>query len=171
MDERQQDQEREWADNPRLDAWLSEQRAAFNAHFPPEAGDWDFSIESLDRLEAAMRRRFSSSEEFRAERESGPVGAATWYLGEVHVRTAGAQWQYGAEPDLAAPEHDRPYVTIPYERIDEYPPADDDPAQDGRPLMAPESELRALFLRGPDNHLRDTLAPYHRVRDIGDDAR
>ncbi|MFI9046060.1 hypothetical protein [Streptomyces sp. NPDC053427] len=171
MDEQQQDQEREWANNPRLDAWISEQHAAFNVHFLPEADDWDFSIESLDRLEAFMRRRFSSCEEIKAERDSGAVGAATWYLGEVHVRTAGAQWQYGTEPDLVAPEYDRPYVIIPCEGIDEYPPADDDPAQDGRPMMDPGGELRALFLRGPDNRLRDTLIPYHRLRDMEDDAQ
>ncbi|MFG3117185.1 hypothetical protein ACGF4C_22625 [Streptomyces sp. NPDC048197] len=171
MDEQQQDQEREWANNPRLEAWISEQRAAFNAHYPPEAGDWDFSVESLDRLEASMRRRFSSCEEIKDERDSGPVGAATWYLGEVHVRTAGAQWQYGTDPDPAAPEYDQPYVTVPYERIDEYPPADDDPAQDGRPLTVPGNELCALFLRGPDNHLRDTLTRYHGAPVTGNDAQ
>ncbi|MFD0338248.1 hypothetical protein ACFVH0_06070 [Streptomyces sp. NPDC127117] len=160
-EEEQEAREREYADNPRLAAWLDAQRAAF-----PEAlcasgdaspGTWDFGASSLDHLEQLILRGFTTYEDFEENKGTASVQVAAWYLGEVHNRLHGTQWQCAPEPDSGAP-----YVIIPYERMDEYPPADDDPAQDGRPMCTPTGELSALFLRGPGNHLRDTLAPYSR---------
>jgi hypothetical protein len=153
--------EREYADNPRLAAWRDEQRAAFPEALGTPRGAspevWDFGAHSLDHLERLILRSFTSYEDFEENKGTPLVQVAAWYLGEVHNRLHGTQWQCAPEPESGAP-----YVIIPYARRDEYPPADDDPAQDGRPMCTPAGELSALFLRGPDNHLRDTLIPYSR---------
>ncbi|MGX1316471.1 hypothetical protein RKD24_006590 [Streptomyces calvus] len=164
MEEQQRMNEKEWADNPRLNAWTAAQAAVFETCSPFDRGGWDFSIESLDRLEDLLRRRFTSYEDITAAHGTELVGVAAWYLGEVHVRHHGAQWQCQPEPDPQGLGNDEPYVTIPFARADAYPPADDDPDEDGRPLTVPVNELDALFLRGPGHHLRDTLDRY-RPRD------
>lgn len=160
MEEQQRMDEREWADNPRLNAWTATQAASFETCSPFDMGGWNFSIESLDPLEDLLRHRFTSYEDIKSARDSRLVTLAAWYLGEVHIRHHGAQWQCRPEPDPDGLGHDQPYVTIPFDRADAYPPADDDPDQDGRPLTVPADELHALFLRGPDHHLTDTLTRY-----------
>ncbi|EHR61019.1 hypothetical protein [Saccharomonospora cyanea] len=160
MEGRQRRGEEKWADNPRLNLWTAAQAAAFETRSPLDSGGWDFSIESLDRLEDLLRRRFASYEDIMAAHDTELVSVAAWYLGEVHVRHYGAQWRCRPEPDPQGLGNDQPYVTIPVSRADEYPPADDDPDGDGRPLTVPVNELDALFLRGPGHHLRDTLTRY-----------
>lgn len=152
--------EREWADNSRLHAWTAAQAAAMETRSPFDEDEGDFSVESLDRLGDLLRRHFSSYEDIMAAHDTELVNVAAWYFGEVHVRHYGAQWQCRPAHDPQAYGNDQPYVTIPFSRADEYPPADDDPDQDGRPLTVPVDELDALFLRGPGHLLRDTLARY-----------
>ncbi|MFI8202648.1 hypothetical protein [Streptomyces sp. NPDC085937] len=164
MEEQQRRDEQEWADNPRLNAWTAARAAVFETRSPFDGGGWDFGVRSLDRLEDLLRGRFASYEDILAAHDTEFVAVAAWYLGEVHVRLHGAQWQCGPDPDPRGPGNHEPYVTIPFDRADEFPPADDDPDEDGRPLTVPLGELDALFLRGPGYHLRDTLDRY-RPRD------
>ncbi len=63
-----------------VEAWRADQRAAFDRWTGGERG-WDFTPESLDRLEDAVRA------------DPGLAGLGAWYFGEVLVRTKGATWQ------------------------------------------------------------------------------
>lgn len=103
MDEQQLVDEEEWADNPRLNAWIAAQAASFDMCSPFDMGGWDCSIESLDQLEDLLRGRFTSYEDIKAARDSQLVTLAAWYLGEVHIRHHGAQWQCQPEPDPPGP--------------------------------------------------------------------
>src|SRR6266542_5706953 len=86
--------EQEWGDSPRLNTWRAAQQAAFETWAEETGGIWDFTPDSVDRLEEAMRGRYFTWDEV-SEAEDGPfLSLASWYLGEVQVRTYGAIWQW-----------------------------------------------------------------------------
>ena len=58
---------RNWAGNPRLNTWLERQRADFPAWARETGQQWDFTVESLDRLEELLRKRFAGWEELHAD--------------------------------------------------------------------------------------------------------
>ncbi|MDX3233390.1 hypothetical protein [Streptomyces sp. ME19-01-6] len=157
----------DWADNHRLNTWLAERREAFPA-WAEEAGGgtaaWDFSPESLDRLEGLVRGRFSTYEEMVAAEDDPFLAGAAWYFGEVQVRQCGAAWKCRPEPSDDTDVPDDPLVTAP-EPDPEDDDGDDDPGWDDDDyvhLCVPASELRALLLRGPDERLRNALEAYAR---------
>ncbi|MFC8829826.1 hypothetical protein ACFT9I_31355 [Streptomyces sp. NPDC057137] len=168
--ERQHAEDRLRCDNPVLHGWLAERRAAFPAWAEgAERGEgvepypyddvWDFGVESVDRLERLIRATFTSYEDARA-REDGPfmLGAA-WYLGEVHNRACGTVWQVHPDARKFPPYKVQPFVTIPWERKDEY--EDEEGVEDdARPLYGPVNGICQLFKWGPDRHLRDDMNRY-----------
>ncbi|MGW0732135.1 hypothetical protein [Streptomyces sp. NPDC002851] len=84
-------------EHPALAAWLDERERALSA-WAEDAFDgawrWNFHPDTLDWLDAVVRRRFATVEEFDAAREEPFVQGACWYLGEVIRRNKGAVWQY-----------------------------------------------------------------------------
>ena len=134
-----------WTANATLVNWLAAQKDAFAAWEAEVGGVWDFTMDSLDRLEEAIRDRFTSYEEIQDAEDSPFVQVAYWYFGEVFVRNHAMVWQRRPTNDPS----DRPFIIGPGDDgLDE----DDD-----RPTTAPDTEIPALFLRDPDNHLRDAL--------------
>ncbi|WP_145787086.1 hypothetical protein [Kitasatospora atroaurantiaca] len=84
-------------EDPALTAWLAERREALPAWAADAfegAWRWNFHPDTLDWLEAVMRRRFATVEEFDASRDEPFVQGACWYMGEVIRRNKGAVWQY-----------------------------------------------------------------------------
>ncbi|MFC7304561.1 hypothetical protein ACFQVC_10085 [Streptomyces monticola] len=187
-------------DNPRLHAWLADRREAFAdwaERADPAAGSaaaWDFSPESLDRLEALVRARFATGEEMEAAQDDWFLAGAAWYLGEVQVIHCGARWQLNPEP-YDETRRDEPEVVEPgrdedsedgeeggeygdgeygddfdhddYEYDeDEY----DDDADGYGHVCVPAEHLRDLITRNdPGERLRDVLDGYRRgpVSDSG----
>jgi hypothetical protein len=96
-----------------LRAWLARQQTAFDqwaaAGEAAEAGPWDFSAGSLDRLETILRRRLP------AEPALAELGA--WYLGETLVRGKGATWRSSSGEPGSSTFAGRQWVETP-------PPAD-----------------------------------------------
>ncbi|MDG4859654.1 hypothetical protein P8605_16095 [Streptomyces sp. T-3] len=157
-------------DNPRLHTWLAERRAAFDdwvALAGGTAADWDFSPESLDRLEALVRARFTTYEEIKEALDEPFMAGAAWYLGEVQVIQRGARWSFGPEPDEEA-TYDEPTVGEPDRDEDDYYDEDEedddfyDPDGSGY-VCPPAGHLCELILRNdPDERLRDVLDGYRR---------
>ncbi|BDM74577.1 hypothetical protein HEK616_80640 (plasmid) [Streptomyces nigrescens] len=138
-------EENAWTSNPLLQKWLARQQAGFEEWAQETGGGWDFSVDSLDRLEDLIRSRYSSIREIEAAEETPFVQVAFWYFGEVFCRCHGLVWQQrpGGDPE------DKPFVIGPGDGgLDE---------DDERPATNPDGEIPALFLRGEDNHLRDAL--------------
>ena len=155
--------DQDWTDNPRLNAWLSRQREAFPEWAARTGPGWDFSAESLDRLEQQLRTRFSSTTEVRAAQEDPSVSVPAWYLGEVQNRTYGSVWHANPVLPVGLPDQDgTPFVRMPEEPGDEY--EEDELYEDENyvPGSNPFVEIRGLFVRGPDNRLRDVLDQYTR---------
>ncbi|CAM5250004.1 hypothetical protein [Streptomyces aurantiogriseus] len=85
------------AEHPELTRWLDRRAEEFPAWAQEAgaAGPWDFSPESLDRLEAVLRDRFADSAAILAAKSGSFVQGAVWYVGEVVRRTRdGVVWQY-----------------------------------------------------------------------------
>ncbi|MFI2188601.1 hypothetical protein [Streptomyces sioyaensis] len=84
-------------EDPALTAWLAERGEGLSA-WAEDAFDgawrWNFHPDTLDWLEAVVRRRFATVEEFDASRDEPFVQGACWYMGEVIRRNKGAVWQY-----------------------------------------------------------------------------
>ncbi|MGP9019910.1 hypothetical protein ACT1U9_16120 [Streptomyces sp. BR1] len=157
----------EWSDNPRLNDWLDRQRVAFPAWcevLEQAPRVWDFSPASLDRLEDLVRDRFASYEAADEAADSPFMQVAAWYLGEVQVRGFGAVWKCAPDPEPGRPARPQPLVTLPKDRLTEEELAElqerEDLYESDWPLCDPLDELLALFLRDPDNHLRDVLRAY-----------
>ncbi|MET9515776.1 hypothetical protein [Streptomyces sp. NPDC002994] len=90
-------------EDPALSAWLAERTEALPAWAENAFGAawrWNFHPDTLDWLEAVVRLRFATVEEFDAARDEPFVQGASWYMGEVIRRNKGAVWQYVAfDPD------------------------------------------------------------------------
>lgn len=165
MTSEQQSDEQDWADNPRLNAWLAKQEAAFPEWVKQTGQEWDFTPESLDRLEDLVRRMFSTWEEAKAAEDDPILSVAAWYLGEVQNRHYGTVWQCRPYPPQGPLQDNTPFVIVPEEPRDEYDERDEDEEElyrdeDYRPACDPADEIRALFVRGPENRLRDVLTRY-----------
>ncbi|GID91311.1 hypothetical protein ACFQFC_11055 [Amorphoplanes digitatis] len=149
----------DWADNPRLNTWLAAQQAAFPAWSRETRQDWDFTVDSLDRLERLLRERFAGRAELVAAEESGrpEVLVPGWYLGEVLNRNYGTAWHRNPVEPTHPDQPKTPFVQLPEEPGAEYEDEDDIP-----PVCNPFTEIRGLFVRGPDDHLRDAVIRYER---------
>jgi hypothetical protein len=159
MSVERQSEDQDWADNPRLNAWLAEQEAAFPAWAGETGQQWDFTPESLDRLEDLLRDRFSTWDEVKAAEADPIVSVPAWYLGEVQNRHHGTAWYCNPQPpsDLLA-EDGTPVVLVPEKPHDE--DEDEEADDDYRVGSNPTAEIRALFVRRPENRLRDVLIRY-----------
>ncbi|MFJ5074579.1 hypothetical protein ACIP8Z_08230 [Streptomyces sp. NPDC088553] len=140
--------DRAHADNPRLSAWLDEQREGFADWGRRHGGGWDFGERSLDRVEALVREHVTSVDDLFAHEHTSLVQVACWYVGEVHNRTRGTQWRLDPDPADSHPWSRRPYVIVPFARLDEFrdPEGID---YDARPLHHPLSSFLALLREGP----------------------
>ncbi|MGE7438534.1 MULTISPECIES: hypothetical protein [Kitasatospora] len=117
------------AEDPALTAWLDDRREALSAWAEDAfegAWRWSFHPDTLNWLEAVLRRRFTTVEEFDAARDEPFVQGACWYLGEVIRQVKGAVWQYipfdpDAEPGEAGSREngwtDVPFVDQPDKRV------------------------------------------------------
>ncbi|MBT2510817.1 hypothetical protein J7I98_34370 [Streptomyces sp. ISL-98] len=158
-----------WADNPRLNAWLATQQAAFPQWAADHGGGWDFSPESLGRLEKLIRSRFTTWEEADQARDTVLMSVATWYLGEVQVRHCGASWRcVPDEPDEPPVAGGYPLVTIAREHLTDTErdlldadDAEDDDDLPSVPLIDPAAKIRSLCAN-PHRHLTDVLDWYAR---------
>jgi len=108
-------------EDPALTAWLAERRETLSA-WAENAFDgawrWNFHPDTLGWLEAVVRRRFATVEEFDASRDEPFVQGACWYMGEVIRRNKGAVWQYipfdpDAEPG-APGSRDSVWTEVPF---------------------------------------------------------
>ncbi|HEY9294415.1 MAG TPA: hypothetical protein VIP98_24295, partial [Microlunatus sp.] len=107
----------------RIDPWLRdwlEVRKRSHPDWSAQFGDsdaWDFSVDSLDRLERRLLERFESVQELLAVDNSELAEGATWYLGEVAVRHRDSSWIYHSEePDAPAEQTaaQNPWIGRPY---------------------------------------------------------
>ncbi|MFG2832452.1 hypothetical protein ACGFWI_34210 [Streptomyces sp. NPDC048434] len=156
----------DWEDNYRLNTWLAERRQAFPA-WAEEAGggtaEWDFSPQSLDRLEGLVRGLFRTYEEISASQDDPFLVGAAWYFGEVQVRQCGAVWRRRPQPSDEPHLYDVPMVAGPEPDSgddDEYGEDPDEDDDDHIHLCDPLSGLRALFVHGPEERLRNALKAY-----------
>ncbi|MGX7760402.1 hypothetical protein ACWQ06_17320 [Streptomyces angustmyceticus] len=167
----------DWEDNHRLNTWLAERRETFPAWAGQAGGGttvWDFSPQSLDRLDDLVRGTFRSYDEIWAEQDSPFLVGAAWYFGEVQVRQCGAVWRWCPRPPTERLPGDFPTVAGPAphtknddsddekesadDLCEDYGPDEDD--DDPVHVCDPLSELRALFVRDPDERLRHALHAY-----------
>lgn len=93
---------RKRSDAEMLARWL----AARNDEFPSwiaqfgTGAEWDFSVDSLDALEALIRQRASGPEELLEEKHNGDfLEGAAWYFGEVLRREDPEQFRWEYERD------------------------------------------------------------------------
>jgi hypothetical protein len=130
-----------WADNARLNQWLHSQAAAFPVWAEQPSDNWDFSTQSLDRLEAEIKRRYPGREYAHADRGSAFLDVAAWYVGEVHVRNFGAVWRCAPEVAPGVDPRIEPLVTLPKDVLEEWEleefRAQEDLYEDDFPLFAP----------------------------------
>jgi hypothetical protein len=98
------------SDEETLARWLT----AHNDEFPRwiqqfgSGQDWDFSVDSLDALEALIRRRASGPEELLEDKANADfVEGAAWYFGEVLRRQ---------DPDRTRWSYERHYHPEPHSR-------------------------------------------------------
>lgn len=97
--------------------------------------------------------------------EAPVVTVPAWYLGEVQNRHFGTVWRCRPEPSPNPLQRNAPFVITPISedqlvRLEEHGELYED--EDYRPGCNPVDEILALFLRGPDNHLRGQLDQYTR---------
>ncbi|MEU0371035.1 hypothetical protein ABZ070_12375 [Streptomyces sp. NPDC006283] len=129
--------------NPVLDAWLQIQQREFPAWAQDRDGDWDFTPDSHENMETLVRSRCTSSDQAWQERGSDFLQAAAWYVGEVHNRVCGTQWQYHPDSATADPTV-WPFVTVPFDRVFGF--EDEDGIEsDARPLYTPVSRLCGIL--------------------------
>jgi hypothetical protein len=96
-----------------LTNWLTGRAAAFPRWIAAYGNGqrWDFSVESLDTLEAVTRRQLSAVDDFDKPEHRDFLDGACWYFGEVVRRVHGAFWKHnGGEPDQENPWTGYPYV-------------------------------------------------------------
>ncbi|MER0447321.1 hypothetical protein ABR738_22690 [Streptomyces sp. Edi4] len=156
-----------WTEHPRLSAWLAEQEAAFGAWAASHPGKWDFSVASIDALEAAVRGDFAGAEweEVRAVRHTPRVTAPAWYLGEVCVRAAGAVWKVNPAADFTAWEG--PFVGVPGDPMEDPHHEDLYEDDDYLPAVVPVAEMCAMFLKDPPWRLRGVVEEFQAPLDSG----
>ncbi|MFE5942691.1 hypothetical protein [Streptomyces sp. NPDC056480] len=161
--------DRAHADNPRLSAWLDEQREGFADWSRRHGGGWDFDERSLDRVEALVREHVTSVDDLFARERTPLVQIACWYVGEVHNRTRGTEWRLDPDPADSHPWSRRPYVIVPFAVLDAYrdPEGID---YDARPLHHPLSGLLALLREGSATGTGSLRAELDAYEPGGDDG-
>ncbi|GAB2962662.1 hypothetical protein GCM10027280_59390 [Micromonospora polyrhachis] len=90
------------ADTADLPTWLVRREADFadwTAAYAPGA-TLDFSRESLDALEEAVRRAVPTREDLVSTANREFLDGASWYLGEVIRRELGGQWMLEGSSDI-----------------------------------------------------------------------
>ncbi|MET8152194.1 hypothetical protein ACIBSW_18135 [Actinoplanes sp. NPDC049668] len=149
----------DWADNPRLNDWLAIQQAAFPAWSRETGQEWDFTVDSLDRLERLLRERFAGRDDLVAaeEAEQPAVMVPGWYLGEVLNRNYGTAWHRSPVEPTHPHQPKTPFVQLPEDPAAEYEDEEDRP-----PVCNPFTEFRGLFVRGPGERLRYAVDRYER---------
>jgi hypothetical protein len=96
-----------------LGPWLQRQEAAFR-HWDPDGGPWDFSPESIERLERALLSTVPAEDGADPDAGHPVLTAAAWYLGEVVVRAFHGRWTlYEGEPQPGDLTQGRPVVRLP----------------------------------------------------------
>ncbi|WP_371791795.1 hypothetical protein OG285_20395 [Streptomyces sp. NBC_01471] len=94
---------------------------------------------------------------------------ASWYLGEVQVRHAGARWRCDPdEPGRPPVAGGYPLVTVPRTALtdDERELLAREEEEDGNPtpVVDPAATIRGLF-KAPDNHLREVTGWFEGFRE------
>ncbi|MFH8573194.1 hypothetical protein [Streptomyces sp. NPDC017993] len=161
------------AHNPVLEKWLEQQRTGFPAWAKERAGrrPWDFTVDSLPRLEALIRDAFDSPAQARKVMDTPLVAVAAWYLGEVHNRAFGTQWQL--HPSFADdnPHDHRPHITLPWERREEFHYTDPEHIEDdARPIYSATEILCNLPARSADQGLLHRISSRWEVPTSCDDS-
>ncbi|MES4893339.1 hypothetical protein [Streptomyces sp. NPDC096012] len=158
------------ADDRRLNEWLRTRATAFPAWAEQLPDAWDFSTESLDRLETRIRRRYPGREAAEADRDSSFLTVAAWYAGEVHVRNYGAVWRCapGAGPRA------EPVVTLPEEVLTDRELDDLEEAraqyEDDFPACNPCDAVVGAAEPGRTGHLASFLQAYAPWQSVVDRA-
>ncbi|MFF0371728.1 hypothetical protein [Micromonospora sp. NPDC005087] len=157
----------DWADNPRLNTWLAAQQTAFPVWSRETGQAWDFTVDSLDRLDQLLRERFAGWDDLLAaeEAEQPAVMVPGWYLGEVLNRNYGTVWHRNPVEPTHPDQPKTPFVQFlkdpgaeeEYEDEDDYVDEDNLP-----PICNPFIEIRGLFVRRPNDHLRDVVIRFER---------
>ncbi|MGW2818873.1 hypothetical protein [Streptomyces sp. NPDC001415] len=157
--------DQQWTDHPRLRTWLAEQEAAFAEWAAAHPGTWDFSVDSVDELERAVRADFASSEweGVRAAQHTPSVTAPAWYLGEVCVR-AGAVWKVNPAAPMDPGTWEGPFVGVPGDPMEDPDHEDLYEDDDYYPASVPVAELRGMFLKARPWRLRDVVGEFEEWR-------
>jgi hypothetical protein len=157
-------------DNPRLRAWLQKQEEAFPQWAAAHPGLWDFSPDSIDRLQEVLTEEFTPDENIEAARYAPAVTVPAWYLGETCIR-AGAVWKYSpnepVEPTAAAQNPDVGVPGDPWDDPDYQNFVDDEYL----PSAFLVNELCSMFVRGPDWRLRSIVEQFDTWRRNTDGGR
>ncbi len=152
-----------WTDHPRLSEWLQDQEEAFPGWARAHPGVWDFSVDSVDRLQAVVKAEFSSWDDVHASRRTPAVTVPAWYLGEVCVR-AGALWKHN--PAVPSDAWESPFVGVPDDPMED-PDYEDRYEGDYFPASVPVDELRGMFMKPREWHLRSVVEAFARYPDEG----
>ena len=83
-----------------LDAWLTARRQEFAGWASRYPETWDYSPESIDALTELTFKLTPTTDEFNDPANADFVEGASWYLGEVLLRTVPARWVH--RPHMAA---------------------------------------------------------------------
>lgn len=95
------------ADAENLRAWQAYREQAFPAWVQEHSADgpWDFTADSLDRLEALVIRRIPTPDALDDPGTKDFVDAAAWYLGEVLLRARGSGgWMFRSQDPAGPPD-------------------------------------------------------------------
>ncbi|MEU9062561.1 hypothetical protein AB0D13_27795 [Streptomyces sp. NPDC048430] len=144
--------EEEAAHNLALTAWLDAQKQAFETwkRHREEWGPWDFTVDSLARLEAMVRAAYASPDRAREKAGEAEITVAAWYLGEVHNRAFGTGWRL-TPGGSGLP---KPRITPPWDRRDAFYFTDPEHIEeDARPVYTPTDVICSLPARPPERGL------------------
>lgn len=130
-----------------LPAWLLKQAKLFGTwrdenHLEPR--DWDFSPDSLDRLEDVVRQTLSADPDLRAPENAALFESAMWYFGETTRLNTPAEWRYIP----GAPTRTNPLIANPYVATATAT------ATPGGPTLIPAISLHHFLSNSPTTSLR-----------------
>ncbi|MGC4748065.1 hypothetical protein ACLQ28_20765 [Micromonospora sp. DT201] len=129
----------DWADNPRLNTWLTAQQTAFPVWSRETGQAWDFTVDSMDRLEQLLRERLAGRNDLLAAEavEQPTVAVPGWYLGEVLNRNYGTVWHRNPVEPTHPDQPKTPFVQFPQDPGAEYEDEEDLPRRpDGPPVVS-----------------------------------
>ncbi|MFB8181031.1 hypothetical protein ACFC8N_34385 [Streptomyces sp. NPDC055966] len=137
-----------YQDNPHLNAWLDAAGADFTALAEQAGGSWDFSPDSLPRLEHLVLDRYATWEEQYEDRRGPFLCAVGWYVGEVLVRHHGAVWVWPPDTPCPSPDRSCPAVTYPYDHLTD---------REAEAVAASEEDGESLLPTVDPHHIVGTL--------------